>query len=338
MDQSVLTKEIHNHHNIDDYEINIKSLAGDAFEISATISQSIYKKIIDSDFYESEECLPILKLYKNMLRQFLETQIHSGNKYSTFITMVYEIHVIKLNFVVDLGFVKEALVLELNEYTQESFEQKIDGRIEEIENGLIKRVEDFRPKTYILEGIEYDRREDRFMKNFKWEIAHQEEKEKFIKLSEKYFMLGIHSPSVSGCGNGLPDLQPISISKLEPLCLTITNNVAHLYGWFNIIENSDKVTKEIIIPEEIGIYSGIPRILQHFNVRIDPNNINNTIVTEMGFLVLNENKLSIIGMYHHKWNINGIISKNFFPGYHNDQKIQSSNKKILIIDTHFLIN
>lgn len=149
--------------NIDNYNINIRTIINNTFEITAVIATRIYKKIIDNEFYESVECPPVLNLYRIMMRQVLEKYIHDDSKYSSHITMDFEPREIKLSFVVDLGYVKEHVTLKLPEHTHESFEQKMDNKIAKIEEELSEEVNSFKPKTYVLERIEYTDEEDKFM-------------------------------------------------------------------------------------------------------------------------------------------------------------------------------
>lgn len=335
------------HHNIDNYEIIIRSIVDDTFEISAIIATRIYKKIIDVNFYNSVECPPIIKLYKSMMRQLLEKYINSGTRYSSFFTLDYELHQIKIKFVVDLHYIKENIILNLYEYTQESFEQKIDNKVITIEEQLIERITYFQPKTYILSEVKYEREEDEWMSNFKWDIAHQIERNRFIDLSKKYLI------NWGKTYNGT--LMPIT--KIEPLCLTVSANMAHLYGWIDITDNMQQIT----IPKETGIYEYIPRVLQHFtNVNISTHRI----ITQRGcgphpcidskdfaegHLILEQNNLRITGniIEHFQRGFNCICvihptncsCKNdlLYPKYLYDPSVVSSNKKYIVVNTHFLI-
>lgn len=326
-------------HNIDNYEINIRSIGDNTFEIIATIASRIYKKMIDEDFYDSDECPPVLEMYKIVLRQILEKHVYSGAKYSSFFTIDYELHKIKLNFVVNLEYVKEHMSLILNEYTHESFEQKMDKKILKIEEELIERVSTFQPKTYILEQVKYTKQEDQFMRDFKWDIAHQSERDRFIKLSDKYFINGNKGMTMTdGSGRPVDALmyKLISISKIEPLCLTVSENIAHLYGWIDITDNHNKI-KEIIIPISAGINPIIPRIIQYSSdIRIQSQYV---IDNGEGFLILNQNKLSIIGSLNNKNSYRGIVGvRAQFTGLDDGSSIISSRKKYVVINTHFLIN
>jgi hypothetical protein len=85
----------------------------------------------------------------------------------------------------------------------------------------------------VLSSVAYTEDEDIFMNNYKAELAHQSEKEKYILLSKKYLS---------------------KIYKIEPLILTFENDSAHLYGWMQL-------KQEYVIPSNINTNSIMKRNL-----------------------------------------------------------------------------
>ena len=94
----------------------------------------------------------------------------------------------------------------------------------------------------VLNSVNYTDDEDKFMNNFKAELACQAEKEKYSLLAQKYMYM--FKPNNIG----------IQYFKIEPLLLTIDNDNAHLYGWFEF-------EKEYNIPSYINTNSIMKRYL-----------------------------------------------------------------------------
>ena len=250
--------------NVDNYDVNIRSMDENTYELIAIFSTRVYKKIIDQDYIQQSS--PIIKSCPNLLRQALERHIYSKNDHSSFFEMKYTQDKITLKFVIDMDYIKETIVLKLHEFTQKSFEQKIDERIDILVDDLADKVENMQPNKYILKGIEYIDSEDEFIHSFNWDVAHQEERKKYIKLiDDKYIIMG--------------DV----IIKREPLTLTIDKGVAHLYGWMEF-------NKPIEIPEDIETNSKIARMIQTFDTTL--NGINSGVL-----LVLDNNKLQLYYKY-----------------------------------------
>ena len=98
------------------------------------------------------------------------------------------------------------------------------------------------------------------MNNYKAELAHQSEKEKYISLSKKYLD---------------------KIYKIEPLILTFENDSAHLYGWMQL-------KQEYIIPSNINTNSIMKRNLlrqtapgnYHYTADVTLHNNKLTCVTQ----------------------------------------------------------
>jgi hypothetical protein len=107
-------------------------------------------------------------------------------------------------------------------------------------------------QTIVLSSIDYTEDEDNFMSNYKADLAHQSEKEKYILLSNKYLN---------------------KMYKIEPLILTIENNMAHLYGWmlsgqeYNIPSyiNTKSIMKRYLWGEYHSNSGGINNIILHNN-------------------------------------------------------------------------
>jgi hypothetical protein len=99
-------------------------------------------------------------------------------------------------------------------------------------------------QTIVLSSIDYTEDEDNFMNNYKVDLAHQSEKEKYILLSNKYLD---------------------KLYKIEPLILTIENDMAHLYGWmlseqeYNIPSyiNTKSIMKRYLWGESRGTINNI---------------------------------------------------------------------------------
>jgi hypothetical protein len=120
-------------------------------------------------------------------------------------------------------------------------------------------------QTIVLSSIDYTEDEDNFMNNYKADLAHQSEKEKYILLSNKYLN---------------------KMYKIEPLILTIENNMAHLYGWmafeqeYNIPSyiNTKSIMKRYLWGERCNSGSGTNDIILHNNkLKLYPGSNNNNI-------------------------------------------------------------
>jgi hypothetical protein len=162
-----------------------------------------------------------------------------------------------------------------------------------------------------LDAFNYFKEEDDFMIKFKWDLASQGEKERFIKLADKYM---IH--------NNNNNILQSNIMKIEPLCLEVSNSNAYLYGWFNI-------QKEIMIPEKVKIWSALPRILQCIYYNDSSNYV------RQGYLILHHNKLYIKSVsqgFHSEFTYNSSYLNN------TDNKVPITTKKYAIIFIRFSIN
>jgi hypothetical protein len=315
--------------NIDIYKINIQLFQNDDFEIIAILSNKIYKKFIDEEFYSSKDCPPFIKIYKSILQEQLTKQINSETKYSSFFKLNYKINSIELSFVLDFNYVKENITLELFEFIEESIEQKLNIRIKEMESVIeemkeeIEELQNSKQKTYILDFVEYDDEEDMFMKEFNWDLANQAERNKYIKLCDKYFII-----TMADHVNNKEKYLQVALTKVEPLCLTIKNGFAHVHGWFQIDHKNGK-SKEIIIPKIYDIYANIPRIIQDVS----------SPYVGPGFLILNKNKLNIIGeVIGSGIGIDHLFCSENQRHLLNNPMIKGTNKRYISVNTKFLIN
>jgi len=135
-----------NIHDIDNYDINLVSQVDGSYNINAVFYTKIYKKVINDITINSMP--PIIKTYPKMLRDILERHIYSKHKNSAFFSMIYNQDRIELSFIVDLDYIKENIKIELLEFTQETFEQKIDERLNGMNLMLFETIENNKPDIY----------------------------------------------------------------------------------------------------------------------------------------------------------------------------------------------
>jgi hypothetical protein len=155
-----------------------------------------------------------------------------------------------LRFVIDLDYIKESIALELKEVTQKSVEQFIEQSLDGMANNLKNILENDKPKTFILQSIEYCLDDIEFVNRFKWGLGNQLERERFLKLTSGKFMTRFKMDANHTQTHDIDD-----IFQIEPLILQITDNVCHLFEMVDLMQRS------ITLPDETGIYSDLTRVL-----------------------------------------------------------------------------
>ena len=257
-----------------------------------------------------------------------------------------------MTFYIDLGYgVKERVVLDLCEEEVvvegplSDVIRKIDkmgksmDNLEKMINDLDDRMDDLceqidelkmddgKDKLYVLDCVKYNEEEDKFVMFFKWDMASQAERERFIEVTKKYLILGKQLPH-----REVDTYQPIYISRVEPLCLKISGGVVYVWGWYDV----QKWKNGIEIPEEAGVYSVVPRILHNVK-RIYVGQ--HSGYSYKGVLILHKNKINII------WE--ELATHYGLPGFRvvppsfldkTDNKVETSKKTYITINTFFSIN
>lgn len=289
--------------DINTYDIKTRSIDEYSFEFIASSNDRIYKKIIDDDFIES--CPPIINSYPNILRQLIEKHIYSEDDHSEFFELKYESTKITLSFVVDFEFIKETIDIVIDEYTHKSFEQKVYEKLDVIRD-------DMTPKLYILQKIKYTKDEDIFVNKFEYNIAHQDERERFRDIVDNKYLV-----------------MDKTIVKRDPLILEVNGNNAHIFGWVNSMK------LPIILPEESGINSDVSRIIGKVSLRPD-----------MNCLVLKKNKINLVKLSIHPQSFSIIDSFHTITSVHSSnqypvvgaQGIRQDKEKYFLVDIHFLVD
>ena len=350
--------------------MNLHPINEESFELVAELSNRKFKTIIDQKFYDCDECAPTLKLHRSILRTVLETHIHDED----FFEFQEGTSELIVSFAINLGYgVKEKVVLRLEEEIEdepiivakrkicemEKKMEEIKGEMEKIKmeieirdellsntnkmnwdgtteliTGLeerMERMEDDNDKVYVLDHVPYTDADDKFVMDFKWELANQAERDRFIMVTKKYFVGGSY---------GLGEIPKYAqITRVEPLCLKVSGKVVHIWGWYDVKKwRNDGIE----IPEEAGVESVVPRILQHVSNKkmISTGHGNAYAYEHEGILMLYKNRLSIVGPMMDRFHsgLNELHNHHSVSNLDNtDNKVAITRNGYIIIDTWFYI-
>lgn len=311
--------------------MNLTPLTADqSYEIAVELPFRTFKKTIDQAYFVDHQCPAIFKLHPDMLRTILETHLNDKD----FFEMEEDGHELSISFSVDLGYgVKEKIILRLEE---DGPITAMKRKIEEIEKRMgeikdrIDAIEESDERLYILDHKQCTEDENIFVMNFKWELANQGEREKYIKLTKKYFVIGHYR--IQAQKRQIPPL-----TYVEPLCLEVSGKRAHVWGWFDV----EKWEHGIEIPIEAKIWSTVPRILQHVSNPYHAET-HGPASGQEGVLMLYENRLSIVGPILDKLNP-GLNEFHYYAddgrGHRNNiyNNVSVSMNKYIVVDARFII-